>query len=473
MRDARTLRGRATAGALLLCLAGCAVEDLRPDYESARNLVLATTGEEDVFDPEAPPLSAEQIQAVLDGGLSLDEALQLALLNNRRLQADFMGLGVSRADFVQSGLLRNPSLGISFLFPSGGGRTRLAGDLAQDVTDLWRIPSQRLAAEAGMEQRLLELSQSAGELVVDTKAAYLQCVAARETRLVSDDNSAAARQALQAVRDRVSAGVATETEVNLQQSIALGAEIQARRSEQAEASTMRRLAALLSLDGDLLEVALTDELGVPLSDLADREQLVARARSGRLDVRALAAALAAAEARVAVERDRSLPEVTAGLAAERPEGGASTDLLVGPALTVELPIFDRNEAQISRAEFAREELRKLHEALLADVSQQARAAWDRARLAAQTVAFIDAELLPQAERSIALAQQAYDLGDTTILVLIEARKAAHQARFARIDALLEAALAVSDLERAVGGPLAGAATLEDPTHGSGSQDSGG
>jgi len=462
MRRSMHSRLRSVGFALLLCVTGCAVEDLRPDYDAARQLVVATTGADEVYDPDAPTLSAEQLQAVLAGGLTLDEALRLALLNNRRLQADFMGLGISRADYVQAGLLQNPSLGISFLFPSGGGRTRVAGELAQNVMEVWRIPSQRLAAGADMEQRVLNLSRSAGELVAATKATYFESVAARESRVVADENAAAARQALDAMRERVAAGVATEAEANLQHGLALGAELQARRAERIQTAGMRRLAALLSLDADLLGVPLADALPQPLPSSVDRENLVHRALLARLDVRAMAARLAAADARVALERDRALPDVTAGIAAERPEGGSTSDLLVGPALSIELPLFDRNEAQIGRAEFEREELLKLQEALLAEVGQEARAAADRLQLAARLVAFVQQELLPQAERSVALAQQAYELGDTTILVLLEARRAAHQARLDGIDALLESALAAAELERTLGGPPAEVPAPADP-----------
>jgi cobalt-zinc-cadmium efflux system outer membrane protein len=50
---------------------------------------------------------------VLAGGLELDEALRLAPLNNRHLQAEFAALGVARADLVQAGLLRNPSASVA------------------------------------------------------------------------------------------------------------------------------------------------------------------------------------------------------------------------------------------------------------------------------------------------------------------------------------------------------------------------
>jgi hypothetical protein len=65
-------------------------------------------------DVEWPRTDAEQakvaaeVAALLAQPLSVDDAVQIALLNNRGLQASFEQLGVSEADLVQSGRLPNP-----------------------------------------------------------------------------------------------------------------------------------------------------------------------------------------------------------------------------------------------------------------------------------------------------------------------------------------------------------------------------
>ena len=95
MRDA-TVNARASVVALALALlAACATVDPSPDHEEARLLIRQSTEREEVFDPSAAPMSEADVEAVLSEGLSLDEALRLALLNNRRLQAGFLGLGAA------------------------------------------------------------------------------------------------------------------------------------------------------------------------------------------------------------------------------------------------------------------------------------------------------------------------------------------------------------------------------------------
>lgn len=445
----------------VVCLGACASVDPGPDYERARNEIEATTGEVEVHDPSRPVLSDEEIEVVLLDGLGLAEATRLALLNNRRLQAGFLGLGVARSDYVQAGLLRNPSLSLAFLFPDIGGRVKWTADLVGNVTDIWQIPSRQAVARAGLEQRILDLSRLAGELVASTRSAYYESVAAREARAVARENLELARRSLEGVRRQVEGGVASKTDEGIAESLALGADLAYQRSEREEATAMRRLAALLSIQGEMSSVILTDPLPEPAWPGIEREDLVEASLPVRPDLRAAERAVAAAEERVRLERRRRFPEVDAAVSTERPEGGNPIDFLAGPGAAVEIPIFDRNQAQLSRAEFELGERRKEYEARLAEASQEVRAAVDRAEIAARAASFAKDELRPQAERSLSLAGKAYELGDTTVLTLLQAEKAALEARRTEIEALLEAALSLVEVERAAGAPLAASAPSDE------------
>ncbi|MCB9508515.1 MAG: TolC family protein [Myxococcales bacterium] len=443
--------------ALVLSLTACAVDDVRPDYDGARALITATTGRAEVYDPEAEGLTADEIMDVLADGLSLDEALRVALLNNRRFQADFMGLGIARADVVQAGLLENPTLGVSLLFPAGGGQTRLAADLAQNIMDVWRLPERRRAAEAGMEQRVLELARTAADLVADTRSAYYECVAARAARTSAEASSELANDAVAAVDEQVARGVSTAVDANLARSVALGADLSARRIARREAEAGRQLADRLSLTSDLREITLVDAIDVPTTVTDDVEALVAVARTRRLDLRAVEAAIATAEAQLDLEHAESSPDVALGAGYERPESDDPADHVVGPTLGIELPIFDRHEARIAKAEAELRQLVKLREALEAELVQHVRAAAEGATVAADAARFLDERLVPQAESSEDLARRAFEAGQSTLLPWIDARRTLLTARVERIEATLEAALAGVELERALGGPPPGTA----------------
>jgi outer membrane protein TolC len=435
-----------------LC-ASCATVDPRPDYERAAEEIRATTGAVEVFDPGGERLSAAELGAALADGLGLEEATRIALLNNRRLQSGFLALGVARADFVQSGLMRNPSLSLAFFFPDAGGRTRWTADLAASISDRWEIPLRRRVARERVDQQVLELAQQAGELVFRTREAYFDTVAARSLSALAREDAELARRSRVAVGRQVEEGMATKTDDNLAENRALQAELAVTRTQRDESEGARRLAALLSIADDLRAVALTAPLSTSPEPELEPAALVALGLRSRLDLRAAGRALAAAEETVALERRRRVPDLAAGVSAERPEGRGPTGVLLGPGATLEIPLFDQNQVQVSRAELQLAALRKEREALVAEAIQAVRAAADRASVATRAAAFANAELLPQAQRGAVLAERAYELGDTLVLAFLEAQRAVVEARRTGVETLLEVAHARIELERAVGVPL--------------------
>jgi outer membrane protein TolC len=433
--------------------AACATVDPQPDFDRARKEIASTTGEEAVWDPSRAVLSDGEIRATLAGGLTSSEATRLALLNNRRLQAGFLGLGVARADYVQAGLLDNPNSSLAFLFPDPGSRVRWTADLFGNIAKLWQIPAQQALAEAGLEQRLLDLSRFAGELVAETRSAYFECVAARASSAIERANLDLAQRALEGVRRQVQEGLASSADESLARSSFLEAELERRRAEGVEARVMRKLAALLSIDDDLLVVEFADALPAPSAPEFEREALVARSSTVRPDLLAAQRAVATAELGLALERRRTFARVDAGVSFERPEGESTSNGFIGPGVAFELPLFDQNQVQVRRAEFELAERHKELEALLAEAAQDVRAALDGAQNAARTAAFARDELLVEAERSSTLAQRAYELGDATVLTLLAAQRSVLAARRAVIGATLTAAQSRIALERAVGAPL--------------------
>jgi cobalt-zinc-cadmium efflux system outer membrane protein len=441
-----------------LALGSCTTPvDPAPDFDAARAGVRASTGIEAAYDPGAPLLTDAELGAYFADGLTLDEALALALLNNRRLHASFLELGVGRADFVQAGLLRNPSLGLAFLWPSGGGAERFGADLMGSVADLWQLRQRKDLARLGLDARILDVSRLAGELVFETRSAHLETLAAARARDVAEQNLALAKNLHASVRRQLELGVATKTEEGLAQGRVLDAELELRRLAEAESLGKQRLAALLSVELDSHAIELSGALSDPRTAAGALDPrdgtLVERSKTSRLDLEAARRSVEAAEVQVRVERSRKLPDAAAGVTAERPEVGSSTSFVSGLAAEVELPLFDRNQAQIARAEYRRDALQKEFEALAYEVASQVRAAADRAKTAGDVVAFVESELLPQAESHASRAQRAYELGDTTALEALEAQQRVLQARQAQVDAHLELARALLALERSVGAPL--------------------
>ena len=69
---------------------------------------------------ELDPEAAERLRSLLGRKLTVDDAVQIAMLNNRDLQAMYSELGIAQADLVQAGLFRNPILDAAVLVSTVG-----------------------------------------------------------------------------------------------------------------------------------------------------------------------------------------------------------------------------------------------------------------------------------------------------------------------------------------------------------------
>ena len=84
-----------------------------------------------------------RVEELLKEPLTVDSAVEVAMLNNRGLQASFGDVGIAEADFVQAGRLRNPLLTFGHL--SGGGAVEIDRAIMFDVLGLLTMPAARQA----------------------------------------------------------------------------------------------------------------------------------------------------------------------------------------------------------------------------------------------------------------------------------------------------------------------------------------
>ena len=436
---------------LSLALAGSCVQvEPQADFDSARALVEVSTGQVDVFDPSVASLTASDLDAILADGLSLDEALRVALLNNRELQAEFQSIGIAHTDWVQAQLLSNPSLDTLLRPPSGGGRTMLEAALGIELLELWRIPARSEAAKRDLEATVLRVARSAGARVADVRQSYYTAAADIELVQVANASLALAQRSFEAAQALREAGSADALEENLARGPLLAAQLALRTAHVNAANSKHALAQQLSLDFAVERIELTDSLPESAASDVDVEALIELAHASRLDLRAIASDVEARKSRMTVEERRAWGDLAVGPSIERQNNGPD---LIGATINLTLPIFDQNQAQVARAGFELEQMNRLYEAARIAATRQVRLQASSVNEFAQQLAFYREELLPNGEHSLALANESYVAGGQTLPALLEVQRQLLNARKNFVLKKLAAALATSDLELAVGAPL--------------------
>lgn len=460
MKTRNERKSFAAAALLGLALSACAQVDPAADFESAQRMIAASTGEAEVFDPSLPALTEAELDAILAEGLTLEEALSLALTNQRDLQASFHEIGIAHADWVQSKLLTNPSLDMLFRFASGsGGGDVLEATAGLELMQLWRLSARIESASTNLDATILQIARRAGEYLTTARKAYFEAVAAQELFHVAQENVALAGDLANAVNTLHTAGSADALALSLAQGPLLSAELAVRTARIDAAESKRTLAQALSLTRSVENLELSSALPSPtfLNDSAD--ELVAQAWEQRLDLRAIDKTLEALAAQVRVEQKKAWGSVELGASYESTDG--EDGALLGPALNLEIPLFDQNQAQVARAQSRWEQMRKLQGAARVAVAQEVRSQLDRVQSSAQDLAFYHERVLPQAKHSLELASESYSAGRIDLTALVEVQRQLLEVRRGLVTLRLESATSFAALELAVGSPLAGPVAVEE------------
>jgi outer membrane protein TolC len=291
----------------------------------------------------------EQVAALLAAPLSADAAVQVALLNNRDLQAAYNDLGISEADYVQQSLPKNP--GLSFLLYGGTGVTNFEFRLIESVLDLATLPARsKIAAEHFAHAKHVAIATTLS-LAADVRRAQIRTIAAeQQVRFLEQ-----ARQTADASARLVASlgGAGGGDQLDQAEIAAFYAELsvrvgQARLAARRERETLTRL---LGLWGGDVNFALPDAL----PDLPTEPQAIsdveAEALNRRVDL------LVARHDVAALARQLKLTEATryvsmvqlAGLVnneSANPLTNSNTPITrAGGALDLSIPIFDTGEAR--------------------------------------------------------------------------------------------------------------------------------
>lgn len=436
------------AVACLLGLAACRSVHPGPDYDRAVDEIRSATGAEHVFHPDADSAATdERVAELLHDGLGLSEAVELGLLNNPALQAAFRNVGMAHADRVQAGLLTNPSLNAVLRFPTSGGASEFEGGLFGSLLDIWQVPKRERIAESALQRRILELAHQAALFAGDIRVAYVDTTASARLFEIAKENRASAQRLFGLAEVRLEAAAGTVIDANLARLEFLETEVALRDAELASGEARRRLLALLGLGpqakGPQL-VELSDEGPPPLLPLEELEEL---ALSRRLDVRAAEEAVHQATAEVERQHGLFMRNVDVGVAAEK-----DGDWSVGPGVRVELPLFDQNQAQVAKALEALSQREMVLVAVRLSVIQEVNSALARTEASWDALAIYREDILTRSEETLKQARESYRLGKMTMLPALEAQRQLLAARSAYAQRLLQAATALSDLERATGTP---------------------
>lgn len=288
----------------------------------------------------------ERLAELLSRPLSMNEAVEVALLNHRGLQARYANLGISEAELVRAGRLPNPSFSFGRL--SGNGGVEYERAVMFDVLGLLTMPwSKELARQAHVQAQWQAVDDTL-VLATQVKQAYVEAVAAQALLTYQTQVTNLAETAHTLTHRMREAGHVSKLASLREQGFWADSQIQADRATQRVASTREQLARALGLTGEQLTFTLPAHLPSMPTQLPPERDLAQQAMRERLDVRqATRHAEATAQALGLSKATRFVNVLHAGYQNSSETGEPRRN---GYEIELQLPLFDFGRSRVAQAE---------------------------------------------------------------------------------------------------------------------------
>lgn len=428
---------------LFLGLSGCASVNLKAGFpevsaaveERAATRIVWNRGTE--LDREA----GESLRALLRTKLTADDAVQIAMLSNRDLQATYTGLGVAQADLVQAGLFRNPILDAAVLFPLSGVRPDLQLTVVISFLDALYVPLRKRVAAARFEEAKLRVTGAVLDFAAQVRRAFYEHQANEQILELRGTVVQALTASLEVSRRLHEAGNITDLDLARDRAQTEASRLALRSAEIAARLSREELNGLMGVWGEEAEWEIDGRLPDIPAEPLPVNGIERTALSRSIDLSNARQRIVTAGQQLGYDRATALiAGVEAGVEAEREEGWK-----VGPVLSVPIPLFDQGQARVGRAAAEVWRAQQEFHALAVRIRATARAVRERMLGAQDRALYYRDILLPLQERIVNEAQLQYNAMQIGIVQLLRDRERQIETGVAYVAVLREYWLARTDL----------------------------
>ena len=288
----------------------------------------------------------QRVAELLAKPLTVDDAVQVALLNNRGLQATFQDLGITEAELVQAGRLPNP--GFSFGRMKRGDEIELERGLHFNIARLLAMPLIGALEARRFEHTQGMVAMSVLSLAADTRKAYYNALAAEETVRYMRQVKQAADASAELARRMEQVGNFNKLQRAREQVFYASAALNLARADQAQRATRERLTRLLGAWGPQTRFTLPERLPDLPKDVLDLPDIEGFALAQRLDVQGAKRFAEQTARNLGLTRaTRFINVLELGL---RNNSSNEMPTQRGWEIGVELPLFDWGDARIARSQ---------------------------------------------------------------------------------------------------------------------------
>ena len=396
------------------------------------------------------------LSAASASGITMDEAVREALRNNPVLQTARQEEIAAQGKLDQAGLLlgSNPVIeGTSAKkkYPADAGGEEFRNyevRLSQEFEIAGQRGLRKDAANKALEKTVQEIRDQERALIAEVKDAFAKALAAKGKKALAEETVMLQEELYGFAEIKFKAGEVAALETNLA-SVELGKAkrdlLQAAREERA---AILSLQALLGLRPDGA-FTIRGELPTEVPPVPAKEDLKQLAVSRRPDIKAASADVDSTTTAMKVAGRSAFPNVTVSGFIEKDERANITGL----AISVPLPLFNRNQAERKEARARSEQANIRQSGLEKTIDRELEEAHASLATAAEELGLFRKEILDKALENLDLMNLSYKEGKIGFFEVRLAQKDTLDAQLAYLDAQFRTQVALNALEKATGGSL--------------------
>lgn len=388
--------------------------------------------------------------------ISLDQAVDLALVHNHALLATRTQIDQNKAQEITANLRPNPTLGFDTQFIPIFSPSQFSADTL-NLTQQFDIGIGYLFERGHKRQRRLQAARDQTSVtrsqVADAERTLAFNVGQQFVSvLLAESSLQFAQQDLQSFQQTVDIAAARYKAGDISEGDYLRIKIQLLQFQtdvsSARLAKVQALASLRQLLGYEAVPADYDVAGeLTYAPLKGRqEDLQALALRERPDLRAAEQGVTAAQSQVLLAQANGKQDLSTTYDFSHVSGLNSASLFFG----IPLPIFDRNQGEIARTRFAFTQAQQTQQAVSDTVMTDVANAYEAVKSNDEVLQLYMSGYLKQAQESRDIAEYAYKKGAASLLDFLDAERSYRATELAYRQALASYLTALEQLKEAVG-----------------------
>ena len=406
------------------------------------------------FVPRAGAQETSNIQGPVR--ITLDQAIQMALQHNHALLAARTTIQQSKAEEITANLRPNPvllgdALFVPFFQPSDMNSDFLntSSEFDLGVSYLFERGKKRQhRLRAAQNQTAVTESQVADNqrtLAFQVASQFIAAQLAESALDLAQQNLKSFQNSVNISQERYRAGDISQDDLLKTKLQLLQFQTDASQAQLAKVQALNDLRQLLGYDSVPTDYDVAGSLEYqPLR--GNLEDFQAKALATRPDLRAAQQSVTAAQSQFELAKAQGKKDVT-GQVNYTHVSAANTASIFGQ---IQIPIFDRNQGEIARANYAITQAQQQEQSTANQVLTDVRDAYESVQSNNQVIQLYQSGYLDEAKQDLDISEYAYRRGAASLLDFLDAERSYRAAELGYRQALASYLTAIEQLRQAVG-----------------------